>query len=277
MTDDRRYVLIQISDVHLVTQGLLHGYIEPFRNLETILSQIEDSGIHPDALLLSGDLADTGESSAYAQLRVTVGDAARRLGAMVVYLPGNHDLRQTFREELLDRLPADGPLDQVAWCGELRIIALDSSRANQDHGELSDTQLERLAAELATPAPHGTILALHHPPIPSPIEFMSQIALREPERLGELIAGSDVRIVLAGHNHHGSAGLLAGVPVFVAPAASYQADVLLQGPGFRGLEGSAFARIDVARRGVVATIVPAHPRRSGSCMTSSPRPASPKA
>jgi len=277
MTDDRRYVLIQISDVHLVTQGLLHGYIEPFRNLETILSQIEDSGIHPDALLLSGDLADAGESSAYAQLRATVGNAARRLGAMVVYLPGNHDLRQRFREELLDGLPADGPLDQVAWCGELRIIALDSSRANQDHGELSDTQLERLAAELATPAPHGTILALHHPPIPSPIEFMSQIALREPERLGELIAGSDVRIVLAGHNHHGSAGLLAGVPVFVAPAASYQMDVLLQGPGFRGLEGSAFARIDVTRRDVVATIVPAYPRRSGSCVTSSARPASPKA
>ncbi|WP_246271743.1 hypothetical protein [Amycolatopsis acididurans] len=49
--------------------------------------------------------------------------------------------------------------------GGLRIIALDSSVPGHGHGELSGGQLDWLARELATPAPDGTILAPHHPPL----------------------------------------------------------------------------------------------------------------
>ena len=55
---------------------------------------------------------------------------------------------------------------------------------------------------------------------------MTAIALTDPERLYEAVAGSDVAIILAGHNHHASSGMLGAIPVWVGPAVSYRADVL---------------------------------------------------
>jgi 3',5'-cyclic-AMP phosphodiesterase len=88
------------------------------------------------------------------------------------------------------------------------------------HGELDEATLEFLRCELASPAPEGTLVALHHPPIPSPVEPISRLRLRNAQALGEAIAGSDVRLILCGHYHHVSLGALAGVPVWVSPAVS---------------------------------------------------------
>ena len=99
----------------------------------------------------------------------------------------------------------------------LRIIALDTSVPGYHHGELSDDQLTWLAAELATPAEHGTLIALHHPPLPLPMLRAAElIELLEQDRLAAVIEGSDVRGILAGHLHFSTYSLFAGVPVSVA-------------------------------------------------------------
>ena len=59
--------------------------------------------------------------------------------------------------------------DRVHDVAGLRIVSLDTSVPGYHHGELTDDQLAWLADVLATPAPHGTLLALHHPPIPIPM------------------------------------------------------------------------------------------------------------
>ena len=56
----------------------------------------------------------------------------------------------------------------------LRIIALDTSVPGYHHGELTDAQLAWLADVLATPAPHGTLLALT-PPLPVPMMRAAEI------------------------------------------------------------------------------------------------------
>ena len=96
---------------------------------------------------------------------------------------------------------------------------------------------------LETPAPLGTVLVLHHPPVPSPIRPMTAIALDDPTLLTRAIAGSDVVLILAGHNHHGTLGMLGPTPVWVSPAVAYRADVMSEDE-FRGLTGSAFSRIE---------------------------------
>jgi hypothetical protein len=55
---------------------------------------------------------------------------------------------------------------------------LDTSVPGYHHGEISGRQLDWLADELATPAPDGTILALHHPPIPSVLDLAVTVELR---------------------------------------------------------------------------------------------------
>ena len=258
-------LIVQITDVHLRSSGLLHGRVDTTANLEAVLERVAGSGLRPDLLLLSGDLADDGAPGSYRALRQRIEPVAASLGSTVLYLPGNHDERAAFREVLLEGGPhavrprggRDQPLDQAVELGGVRVVALDSVVQGHDHGELTESQLAWLAEQLGERAPAGTVLALHHPPVASPIELMTRISLRHPERLAAVVQASDVRLVVAGHYHHAMAASLGNVPVWVGPASAYQADVLV-GPGvFRGLSGAAFSRIDLFDDGsVLATAVP---------------------
>ena len=105
------------------------------------------------------------------------------------YTLGNHDDVALLRAHLLGRDAEPGPLDEVVRIGALRVVGLDSSVPGEDHGELDDAQLEALADELAEPAPDGTVLAVHHPPIWSTTPMSELVALRDPQRLAEVIRG----------------------------------------------------------------------------------------
>ena len=253
------HTVLQLSDLHVVPAGELFYGVDTLGNVAAVFDQIERSGITADALLLSGDLVDGGDAASYRRLRALVERRAAALGLPVLYLMGNHDQRRPFREALLGARPSDEPYDFVHWAGELRIIGLDSSRPGSALGELSEAQLDWLAEQLATAAPAGTILALHHPPLPSPIALMRRLALAEPARLGAVIAGTDVRIVLSGHSHHASGGVLAGVPVWVCGATS-TSSYALAAPGlYTAVTGGLFTRVDVYPGQAVATALPLPP------------------
>jgi 3',5'-cyclic AMP phosphodiesterase CpdA len=168
---------------------------------------------------------------------------AARLGARVVYAAGNHEDRAALRAELLDA-PGEAPLDAVTWVDDLRIVTLDSSVPGLIHGELDEAQLAWLGDELRQAAPAGTVLVVHHPPIPSPIG-LDLSRLRRPERLAAAIAGSDVRIVLSGHSHHGSAGTLGATPVWMAPALAFRYDLLAPPDVLRVRAATSVTRVDL--------------------------------
>jgi 3',5'-cyclic AMP phosphodiesterase CpdA len=248
------YLVVQISDLHLTVSGSLPSGVRPRDNLVSGLRLLEAAAIRPDVYLLTGDLTDTGDGACYDDLAGIVSEAARRSEARVIFLPGNHDDRDAFRRHLHPD-GGSGPVNQTHWRDGLRIITLDSTVPGEDHGHLDDQSLGYLRSELATAAPDGTIVALHHPPIPSPIQPMTRIALHNPERLRDAISGSDVRIVVCGHNHHAALGMLGAVPVWVSPATAYLADTTST-QVFRGLPGAAFSRIDLTGSGTTVTMVP---------------------
>jgi 3',5'-cyclic-AMP phosphodiesterase len=70
-----------------------------------------------------------------------------------------------------------------------------------------------------------------------------------------VIAGSDVRIVLCGHNHHEALGMLGTVPVWISPAVAYRADTTST-LVFSKFPGSAFSRVDLADDGPTVTVIP---------------------
>lgn len=250
----RSHLLVQISDVHLTASGWLTPGVRPRDNLLSGLRLLDEAAIRPDVFLLTGDLADAGDGDCYDDLGRILAAAARQSGASVVYLPGNHDDRETFRRRLLGGSGA-GPVNQTHWREGLRIIALDSTIPGEDGGALDEGTLGYLRSELTAPAPDGTVVALHHPPIPSPIEPMSRLALRDPGRLRDAIAGSDVRLILCGHNHHEALGTLGAVPVWVSPASAYRLDTASTRT-FRGIPGTAFSRIDLSDDGPRVTVIP---------------------
>jgi 3',5'-cyclic AMP phosphodiesterase CpdA len=202
-----------------------------------------------DALVFTGDLADRGERGAYRRLRDLVEPFAERLGATVVWVMGNHDEREPFSEVLFDGPGTAEPQDRVFDLDGLRLIALDTSVPGYHHGELTPAQLDWLASELSTPAQRGTILALHHPPIPTPIELMGLLELEDQASLARVIEGTDVRALLAGHLHYSTFSTFAGVPVSVCAASCYNIDLL-------GVEGTILSAVP---GGLSASLVHVYP------------------
>jgi len=217
------HVIAHISDTHLLAgDRKLYGVAETEANLIQALQQLEQSDIYPEAIVFTGDLADLGEPDAYRRLKEIVEPAAARLGSTIIWVMGNHDERPEYSSLLFGTEPSDAPQDRVYDINGLRIISLDTTVPGYHHGALTDEQLEWLAGVLIIPAPHGTILALHHPPVPTPLLWaMEMLELHGQDRLAAVLEGTDVRAILGGHLHYSSHSMFAGIPVSVAAATCY--------------------------------------------------------
>ena len=252
------YFLLHLSDTHLLADGnRLYGSVDSASHVERLFADVELSGGRPDAIIVTGDLADKGEVDAYARLRAIVEPAAERLGSRLLWVMGNHDNRANFRTELLDQEPSQAPIDKVDFIGGLRIITLDTTVPGSHYGEVSDRQLEWLSNELSTPAPDGTILAMHHPPVPSMLDLSVSVELRDQASLAQVLRGTDVRSILAGHLHYSSTATFAGIPVSVASATCYTQDLNVPVGGTRGRDGArAFNLVHVYTNTVLHSVVP---------------------
>ncbi|MFD1214229.1 phosphodiesterase [Arthrobacter sp. GCM10027362] len=256
------HFILHISDTHLLGGAEpLYGVVDSTARLRQVFDDLEASGARPEALVFTGDLADRGEPAAYAKLRRIVEPAAARLGARVIWAMGNHDNRAHLRRALLgqtaEAAASQAPLDQVHDVNGLRVIALDSTVPGFHHGELADGQLRWLAAQLAEPAPHGTILALHHPPVPSVQELAVLVELRGQARLERVLRGTDVRAIIAGHLHYSTTATFAGIPVSVASATCYTQDLAGPAGATGGRDGAqGYNMIHVYDDTVVHSVVP---------------------
>lgn len=220
------HVIAHISDTHLLGGNRkLFSRVDVKKNLHTLLERLRATGMAFDAFVFTGDLADVAEPEAYRWIRAQVEPVAQELGAQVVWVMGNHDEREPFARELFGEESDGSPRDRVYDINGLRIIALDSTVPGYHHGELEESQLQWLRDELATPAKHGTILALHHPPIRSHNPLVRMIELFRQDGLADVVRGTDVRTILGGHLHYSTFGTFAGIPVAVASATCYTVDV----------------------------------------------------
>jgi Icc protein len=253
-----RFTVAHLSDVHLLAHGVRqYGVVEPQGGLRAALERLGRLDPVPQALVFTGDLADRAEPDAYAQLRELVEPFAEGIGAQLVWVMGNHDERAPYAWGLFDSHD-DGPQDRAYDLGGLRIIALDTTVPLYHHGELTADQLAWLRDQLSTPAEHGTILAMHHPPIPVPtLEVAAIIELLDQQALADVVAGSDVRAILGGHFHYSSHSTFAGVPVSVASASCYTTDPAPVDRLVSGVDGhQAFNTLHVYDDRIVHTVVP---------------------
>jgi 3',5'-cyclic AMP phosphodiesterase CpdA len=253
-------VLLHLSDTHLRAPGpLLFDVLDATDRLARTLSTIEASGIRPDGVVFTGDLVDLGEGDAYTILRSLVEPFAERLDTRVFWVMGNHDDRGQFRRHLLDESPATAPapIDRVDEIDGLRLVTLDSSVPGHHHGEVRESQLDWLRSVLATPAPLGTILAMHHPPVPSVLPLAATVELRHQSRLAGVLRGTDVRSIIAGHLHYSTFATFAGIPVSVASSTCYAQDLTVPVGGTRPQDGAqSFNMVHVYADTVMHSVVP---------------------
>lgn len=215
------YLLAQLSDPHIGADWSGEG-LDPAATLERTLDAIRALDVQPQAVLVSGDLAEHATLEEYARARSLL----ERIGAPIHVLPGNHDDRAALRTAFAVEGEADAPVHYAADLGPLRLVVLDSTRPGEEGGELDRKRLDALDATLADAPGRPTLLALHHPPVLTGFPVFDRIGLPAGDRaaLAALLERhAQVRLIVCGHVHRTIAGELAGRPVLAAPSTYMQA------------------------------------------------------
>ncbi len=225
----RTVTLAHFSDTHVVPDGdRVEGRVDSGAMLAAAVDAAARMDPPPDALLLSGDLADHGSPAEYARLRTLLAP----LVCPVFALPGNHDAREPLRAAFADQPwaapahdPALAPFVQfTADLGGLRLIGLDSVVPGAAHGVLCTARLAWLARTLAAAPDVPTLVALHHPPFATGVAAMDDAGLREGAAELEAIVARHPQVerVLAGHVHRPIQRRFGGTLALTAPSTAHQ-------------------------------------------------------
>jgi Icc protein len=215
----RPFLLAQLSDPHV---GAEWAEPDPVAGLAAAVDAVRSLPQQPDAVLVSGDLADHATDAEYEQVR----ELLAPLAAPLYVLPGNHDDRPTLHRHF--GVPGGGgePVQYSVDLGPLRLVVLDTTRPGEDPGALDAERLRWLDAELATAPELPTLIAMHHPPLATGSRAWDDLGLPADDRLalGEVVSRHrQVRRLVAGHVHHTMAGELAGRAVLTVPSTYVQA------------------------------------------------------
>jgi len=205
-----RVRLAQLSDTHLLADpdAELWGH-NPARNLDAVLNALPSP---VDALVVTGDVADSGERESYRLAsKMTEGRAPYRC-----FVAGNHDDPAVMREEL-------GPVDgvRVMQAPHWSLVLVNTQWDGHDAGRVTEPVLAQLRAWLADVTTH-VALFLHHPPMsPCP---KPECGLVDGDLVVDAITEADtpVRVVCSGHVHRRFVAMRGGVTFLGAPSTFRQ-------------------------------------------------------
>ena len=249
-----RTTVLHLSDVHATAGAQLYGTIDGITRMLAASDYARNAGVAPDAIVISGDLIERGNEAAYPALRDALLGLEDSWGVPVLTVLGNHDSRVPARilpgHETPEGWQADAAVPRAVRIGEWRFLLLDSST-----GSLGPAQLAWLEAELASAAPAGTVVVMHHPPLGSPLPMLARAGLRDAGDFLDIVEGTDVRTILSGHFHHPLAATTRGVHVSVGPALAYH-QVMNAEPGtVSGFDRSMYSLVHLGADTVSASSV----------------------
>jgi 3',5'-cyclic-AMP phosphodiesterase len=225
-------ILAQISDPHI------DGSDAAAEALAAGVRAVHRLRPAPDAVLVSGDLANSGAGDEYA----TVQELLAPLAMPVYLLPGNHDD------------PAALPAPRVFDVADVRLVVCDSTIPGRDEGRLD---VEWLEAQLGD---GPTLVAMHHPPFDIGMPAMDGISIAGPDReaLAALLARSpQVLRVVCGHTHRAAFATIGGCVATTCPGIHLTAKLEIGREGFELVrEPPAFALHVSVGGGLVTHIQP---------------------
>lgn len=224
--------ILHLSDTHFSGDGGRHyGVVDTEEHLRRALTHV--GHLLFDLVVVSGDVSEDGTETSYRRVRDIITPWALARGARVVFAMGNHDRRDAFRvvlgggqpdatERELPGVDLDRPVASVVTQHGWRVVILDSSVPGAGYGGLEPEQKSFLRESLSEPAEHGTVVVVHHPPVPAQTDLLQALALDEQDGrdLIDIVHGTDVRVVLSGHYHLPLTEVVSGIPVTVAPGVT---------------------------------------------------------
>ena len=247
----RAFRLLHLTDPHLFADPAGEVYsVNTTDSLRRVLARaVAEAEGAPDAILVTGDIADDLSDAAYERIRTTL----RPVGVPVYCIPGNHD-DPSAMARLLGR-------DGFQCAGRARIggwgLALvDSHVPGEPHGTISSAAFAALDGDLHVLRDLPTLLAVHHPPLPVGSPWIDGIGLRNAtELLSRLQRFPNVRVIVSGHVHQDFDARCGELRVLATPSTCAQfaprtLDFALDSrpPGYRWLDLSPDGRFDTSVR-----------------------------
>ena len=195
-----------LSDFHIIkfkpdieskyyNSGLFDDGTRLIRAIDTAVNCAEK----PDFFVFTGDLVHEGTERDYSYVKEIIDIHTKGIPYFVVL--GNHDRHDAFYKSFLG-IEQDGAYFYQKMLSDLRIIGLDTNYSGStSSGTITQEQLSFLKDTLASNAPGGTIILLHHPPMPTPHKLFNAALLNDLSCIRRALTGSDVFLVLSGHMH----------------------------------------------------------------------------
>ena len=237
-------LICQLTDLHVRPVGKTANRVaETNMFTERAFRAVARFTPRPDVVVITGDLAEAGLDAEY----VNIARLLRKWLPMPVFvIPGNHDRRGAFREQLahLPGVTADPHYIQYAVEDyPVRLVMLDTVVPGAGHGELRPEQLEFLDRTLAAAPGKPTIVAMHHPPFVCGIAHMDRINLRNAAEFTAVIARHrQVERIICGHHHRPIVTRVAHAIASISPSVAHQVELSLNphDPGLFVFEPPAF-------------------------------------
>ncbi|WP_030176078.1 phosphodiesterase [Spirillospora albida] len=254
-------IIAQLSDIHLAAgrDGEVDDASGPVRALRAAVSSLLSLPARPDAVVLTGDLADGGLPAEYARLHALLSPLP-----MAVYpMAGNHDdrdaLRAAFNDEPAVResgIEPQAPLQYAVDVAGVRLVCCDTTVEGRPHGHMGEERLAWLDATLSNAPGMPTIVATHHPPFPIGIRFIDDMRFIDPTGFTAVLAQHpQVVRVISGHVHRAAVGSLGGTVGTTCPSTYRQLFLDLTRPGRAAVTGepAGFAVHLVTTEGAATT------------------------
>src|SRR3954471_4832483 len=156
--------ILQLSDLHRFADADARLFGVPTGVLlEEVLAHVWESGLRPDHVVVTGDLAHDDRAETYAALRALLEPVLDRLWL----LPGNHDDRATLRAAFPDRIPGQGSdrINFAFMAGDWLCLGLDTQLTGAVAGRLGAEQAAWIRRQLEAPAARAAVIFMHHPPV----------------------------------------------------------------------------------------------------------------
>jgi Icc protein len=200
MSSHESIKIIHVTDFHLHADPVAELYgVRTDRSFRAVIERaLGDDQWQPDAVLATGDLVEDRSRQGYERVR----EIMQPRGLPVLCLPGNHD-----DPALMSQILEGGVFSycETQDFGRWRLIMLNSHVAGMEGGELSQSELRRLEADLAGSKERYVLVMVHHQPIDMGSAWLDGYGLRNgPDLLSLLSRYAQVKGVLWGHVHQAS-------------------------------------------------------------------------
>lgn len=211
-------LIAQLTDLHIGTGDDI-GAEDNYRRLLSVFARIATLRRQPDVFLITGDLTETGSVAAYRLLKKMLERAN------IVALPalGNHDIAENFKRVFGRMHMHQGFCQYARDLGPVRLVVTDTHDEQIHGGAFCEDRARWLDEALTAAGDQPVLLALHHPPIMTGIDWMTPRSADEPwiRRLeGVISRHRNVRKIISGHIHRPIERPFAGTSCFVSSATA---------------------------------------------------------